>query len=186
MGGLTLFPSHWRPLRFWLPWQNPTSILLSAVCLDVQSASSSFPKFLRPRKRHRPPNYQLPQAVAKKSWELWRKSSSEFHRRLGIESAKLMSRAWLPLCSSERQSTNLAAGQPQVTPASSLMATVARGGWQHLEWKQSKNCEDNIWGGNNWTIKGINTSAPILTNLVFVGKGTILVWFVFVYLWLPE
>ena len=150
MGGLTLFPSHWRPLRFWLPWQNPTSILLSAVCLDVQSASSSFPKFLRPRKRHRPPNYQLPQAVAKKSWELWRKSSSEFHRRLGIESAKLMSRAWLPLCSSERQSTNLAAGQPQVTPASSLMATVARGGMttsgvetieelrlrrQHLEWK---------------------------------------------------
>ena len=72
-------------------------------------------------------------------------------------------------------------------PASSLMATVARGGGMTTSgWKQSKNCEDNIWDGNNWTIKSVNTSAPIPTHVVFVGKGTTSVWFVFVYLRLPE
>ena len=44
---------HQRHLSSKLPWQNLTTILLSSVCLDVQSASSflptSPPKFLQPR-----------------------------------------------------------------------------------------------------------------------------------------
>ena len=63
--------------------KNLTTILLSSVCLDVQSASSSslFAPQIPTTQRHRPANYRLPEA-AKKSWELLRKSCPEFPQRL--------------------------------------------------------------------------------------------------------
>ena len=91
MGG----PSqHRRPLRFWLPWQNPTAILLFSVCLDVQSAFSFLPR-IPSTQRHRPPNYQLPEAE-KKSWELLRKSRPEFKSTVGSNRHNLCrARLWL-------------------------------------------------------------------------------------------
>ena len=159
---------HQRHLSSKLPWQNLTTILLSSVCLDVQSASSflptSPPKFLQPRGTDHP--ITNCRRLRRSRENFLRKSCPEFLQRsvdrisktyVARDSDLQGGKGGVGRVAPLRPSyTQLALSQPQVTRLAQPMATGGKGGWRTSGWNNRKrkylNIRHTLKTSLHWTI----------------------------------